>query len=91
MRVLKTKQDMLDEMQRIRKEAEKYPVGSEQYANCCKDIHMLAETVQKMSVSPDTAMKCTFFAGGILFVSWYQKHNILDFKPVREMLNLIKF
>ena len=72
-------------VQKRRKEADKLPVGSEEWIQYCNGTAKLIECRRYYTVSPDTKAKMAFGVGTVAWLSWYQKHNILDLKPLRAL------
>ena len=86
--VFRNLRELDDEISRRRKEAEKLPVGSEEWLNYCNGTAKLMDCRRYFMVSPDTKAKIAFGTGAVLWMSWYQKNNILDLKPIRALKDI---
>ena len=90
--VIRNGKELEAEISKRIKESEKLEVGSEEWVSYCNGTAKLIECRKYYAVSPDTKARIAFGGVALVWLSWYQKHNILDIKPIRVVADaLFKF
>lgn len=89
--VIRNGRELEAEISRRIKESEKLKVGSEEWVSYCNGTAKLIECRKYYTVSPDTKAKIIAGTALVSWITWYQKHNILDIKPIRIVSDVFKF
>lgn len=89
MRKPSIKKLVTEEMIRIKEEASAYDVGSEDYLSAMKAWAQLSEINQKLNkIDINVLIPGLCSVVSLIFLAWYQKHNILDTRVVQFVRGL---
>lgn len=87
----KIKSNLLDEIERLRREAEFLEIGSEEYLNNCKAQNQLAECVKKLEIL-DANTLIPGCISVVMFIIYMilQQTRIVDLRPIQAIKGLFK-